>query len=113
MIIDDFTDQELCPFLSKTNGSIFQEPMDEVLWRVVRCHLRCLCVSESEYAAMKTKSWVLFHVTFYEILDPDMEMTLTELWPCGDLHSDLQQKGKPRKIRESALTVSIFCLCRL
>lgn len=101
----ELTDNDLCPFLSETKGSSFQEPMDEVLWRAVKCHLRCMRVSESEHAALETKGWVLFHVTFYEILPSQTENPLSELWPCGELHSDRYRQGKPRKIRESTLTV--------
>jgi hypothetical protein len=102
---EDLTDQDLCPFLSETKASFFQEPMDEVIWRAVKCHLRCLRASESEHAALETKGWVLFHVTFYEILHESGKEVL-ELWPCGELHSDSYRPGRPRKIRESTLTVS-------
>ena len=98
-------DNDLCPFLSETKVSFFQEPMDEVLWRAVKCHLRCLRVSESEHAALETKGWMLFHVTFYEILQSQAGEELLDLWPCGELHSDRYRQGKPRKIRESTLTV--------
>jgi hypothetical protein len=102
----DLTDQDLCPFLSETKDSVFQEPMDEVLWRAVRSHIRCLRVPETDHAAMEPKGWILFHVTFYEILKLKPNYKLTELWPSGELHSDYQQNpGKPRTIRESALTV--------
>jgi hypothetical protein len=105
MNIEDLTDQDLCPFLSETKASFFQEPMDEVIWRAVKCHLRCLRASESEHTAFETKGWVLFHVTFYEILHQSGKEVL-ELWPCGELHSDSYRPGRPRKIRESTLTVS-------
>ena len=98
-------DNDLCPFLSETKVSFFQEPMDEVLWRAVKCHLRCMRVSESEHAALETKGWMLFHVTFYEILQSQAGEELLDLWPCGELHSDRYRQGKPRKIRESTLTV--------
>jgi predicted HD phosphohydrolase len=39
---DELTDNDLCPFLSETKASFFQEPMDEVIWRAVRYHLRCM-----------------------------------------------------------------------
>lgn len=105
MNTEDLTDQDLCPFLSETKASFFQEPMDEVIWRAVKCHLRCLRASESEHTAFETKGWVLFHVTFYEILHQSGNEVL-ELWPCGELHSDSYRLGRPRKIRESTLTVS-------
>lgn len=105
---EDLTDQDLCPFLSETKESIFQEPMDEVLWQVIKCHLRCLRVSETEHTAMQTKSWLLFHVTFYEILKSNVRNDIVELWPSGELHSDHHQRQrKRRRIRESALTVII------
>ena len=105
---DDFTDQDLCPFISQTYGSVFQEPMDEVLWRAIRHHLRCLHVGESDHTAMETKGWVLFHVSFYEILPSKSNNRISELWPCGELHSDHQKsRRRPRRIRESALTVSL------
>jgi hypothetical protein len=63
-------------------------------------------VTESEHGALETKGWVLFHVTFYEILPSQAATELSELWPCGELHSDRFRPGKPRKIRESAMTVS-------
>jgi hypothetical protein len=102
---EELTDNDLCPFLSQTKASFFQEPMDEVIWRVIKCHLRCMRASESEHAALETKGWVLFHVTFYEILQSQVENQLSELWPCGELHSDRYRQGRPRKIRESTLTV--------
>jgi hypothetical protein len=101
----ELTDNDLCPFLSETKESVFQEPMDEVLWRAVKCHLRCVRASETEHTALETKGWVLFHVTFYEILPCQENNNLTELWPCGELHSDRYRPGIPRKIRESAMTV--------
>jgi hypothetical protein len=103
---EDLTDKDLCPFLSETKESVFQEPMDDVLWRAVKCHLRCVRASETEHAALETKGWVLFHVTFYEILKFQENSRLTELWPCGELHSDRFRVGRPRRIRESAMTVS-------
>jgi hypothetical protein len=104
---DDVTDQDLCPFLFESKGSIFQEPIDEILWRVIKCHLKCTRAPETEHIAIETKGLVLFHITFYEILDPDTRNDKTELWPCGELHSDHQQyQRRPRRIRESALTVS-------
>ncbi len=105
MNTEDLTDQDLYPFLSETKASFFQEPMDEVIWRAVKCHLICLRASESEHAVLETKGWVLFHVTFYEILHQSGREVL-ELWPSGDLHSDNYRPGRPRKIRESPLTVS-------
>ena len=111
---EDLTDQDLCPFLSETKESIFQEPMDEILWRVIKCHLRCLRISETEHDAMQTKSWLVFHVTFYKILKPNLRDDLVELWPSGELHSDHQQhQRKSRRIRESALTVILECRSRL
>lgn len=101
----DLTDNDLCPFLSETKESVFQEPMDEVLWRAVKHHLRCMRISETEHAALETKGWVLFHVTFYEIFRSPENSGLRELWPSGELHSDRFQGGRPRKIRESAMTV--------
>jgi hypothetical protein len=101
----ELTDNDLCPFLSETRVSFFQEPMDEVLWRAVKCHLRCMRVSESDHAALEPKGWILFHVTFYEILPSQGENLLFEVWPCGELHSDRYRLGRPRKIRESTLTV--------
>jgi hypothetical protein len=102
----DLTDQDLCPFLSETKESVFPEPMNEVLWRAIKSHLRCQRVSEAEHAAMETKGWVLFHITFYEILKFKPHSKITELWPFGELHSDHQDPTRPRRIRESALTVS-------
>ena len=103
---EDLTDQDLCSFLSETKGSIFQELMDEILWRVIKCHLRCLRISETEHVAMQTRGWLLFHVTFYEILKSNSRNDLVEVWPSGELHSDHQQRQrKSRRIRESALTV--------
>jgi hypothetical protein len=98
-------DNDLCPFLSETKVSFFQEPMDEILWRAVKCHLRCMRISETEHAALETKGWILFHITFYEILHSQAGEELLDLWPCGELHSDRYRQGKPRKIRESTLTV--------
>jgi hypothetical protein len=104
---EDLTDQDLCPFLSETKESIFQDPMDEILWRVIKCHLPCLRISETEHAAMQTKSWLLFHVTFYEILKSNPHGDPVDLWPSGELHSDHEgHQRKSRRIRESALTVS-------
>jgi len=102
----ELEDNDLCPFLSETKVSFFQEPMDEVVWRAVKCHLRCMRVSESEHAALEPKGWMLFHVTFYEILQSQAGEELLDLWPCGELHSDRYRQGRPRKIRESTLTVS-------
>ncbi|KAN0108226.1 hypothetical protein V8E51_007968 [Hyaloscypha variabilis] len=98
-------DNDLCPFLSETKVSFFQEPMDEILWRAVKCHLRCMRISETEHAALETKGWILFHITFYEILHSQAGEELLDLWPCGELHSDRYRQGKPRKIRESTLTI--------
>lgn len=75
--------------------------------RILNCHLRCLRVSSTSHAEMKIKDCALFHITFYEILERNLENTATELWPCGDLHSDGKRNSKrPRQIREAALTVS-------
>ncbi|KAE9377870.1 hypothetical protein N431DRAFT_399020 [Stipitochalara longipes BDJ] len=101
----ELRDDDLCPILSETKVSFFQEPMDEVLWRAVKCHLRCMRISESEHTALETKGWMLFHITFYEILQSQAGEELLELWPCGELHSDKYRKGRPRKIRESTLTI--------
>jgi hypothetical protein len=107
MVREDFNDQDLCPFLSVTKDSIFQEPMDEVLWRAIRYHLRCQRIVETDHAAMETKGWIIFHITFYEILGSKPNDKLMELWPSGELHSDHQHhQRRPRRIRESALTVS-------
>jgi hypothetical protein len=62
-------------------------------------------ISFEMHAALETKGWILFHVTFYEILQSQGENQLSELWPCGELHSDQYRQGRPRKIRESTLTV--------
>jgi hypothetical protein len=105
---EDLTDNDLCPFLSETKQSVFQEPMDEVLWRAVKHHLRCMRVSETEHTALETKGWVLFHVTFYEIFKSRENNDLRELWPSGELHSDRSQGRRPRKIRESAMTVGLM-----
>ena len=104
---EGLTDQDLCPFLCETQESVFPEPMNEILWRAIRCHLRCQRVSEMEHVAMEIKGWVLFHITFYEILQPGSSDKKVELWPSGELHSDHQNPSRPRKIRESALTVSL------
>jgi hypothetical protein len=109
----ELTDNDLCPFLSQTKESVFQEPMDEVLWRAVKCHLRCMRASETEHAALETKGWVLFHVTFYEVFKSPEHNALTELWPSGELHSDRFRGGKPRRIRESAMTVGSISFCLL
>lgn len=95
-------EEDLCPFLMpRTEGAIFELPVDDMVWRAVRSHLRCRRAAEANHAELLTKGCVLFHVTFYEILDRDYEAGLRELWPCGELHSD----GQKRRIRESALTV--------
>ncbi|KAF4633530.1 hypothetical protein G7Y89_g4589 [Cudoniella acicularis] len=101
----ELSDEDLCPFLSETKNAVFQDPMDEILWRTVKLHLRCLRASDTEHSAMATKGWIMFHVTFYEILDFQSHKRI-ELWPSGELHSDyLNRPGKPRKIRESAFTI--------
>lgn len=104
---DAFTDGDLCPFfLSDSGESIFQRPIDEMIAQIVKCHLRCTRVSNATHAEMNIKDCVLFHVTFYEILPRSHSDNITELWPCGDLYSDDQQRiGGHRQIRESALTL--------
>jgi hypothetical protein len=103
------SDQDLCPILlSETEETIFQQPLNDMLWRAVRCHLRCLRATDAHHAELLTKGCVLFHITFYEILDPEPRNCFTDLWPCGELHSDGQKGshgGSRRRIRESALTV--------
>lgn len=95
-------EEDLCPFLMpRTEGAIFELPVDDMVWRAVRSHLRCRRAAEANHAELLTKGCILFHVTFYEILDRDYEAGLRELWPCGELHSD----GLKRRMRESALTV--------
>ena len=107
-IREELSDSDLCPFLiSDTTQSIFQRPVDDMVWRIVRCHLRCFRISDSHHVELQTKDCISFHITFYEVLKRNYQTCLTELWPCGKLHSDGQSHAKPaRKIRESALTVS-------
>lgn len=102
------TDSDLCPFLlTNTDESIFQRPIDGMIEQAIHRHLRCLRVSSSYHDELKTKNCVLFHITFYEILQRSSAIKVTELWPCGDLHTDGQQFSKAScKIREAALTVS-------
>ncbi|KAK3386772.1 hypothetical protein B0H63DRAFT_468360 [Podospora didyma] len=106
---EQLTDHDLCPILlSETEDAIFQRPLNDMLWRAVRCHLRCLRATDTHHSELLTKGCVLFHVTFYEILESTSLDNLTELWPCGELHSDGQKRshgGKRRRIRESALTL--------
>lgn len=107
------SDQELCPFImEETSTSVFQDPMDDVLWRAINAHLRCRHVSEMEHTAMEPKRWIFFHVVFYEILRSETASSdSVDLWPSGDLHSDMQQShGRPRRIRESAFSVRLPCL---
>jgi hypothetical protein len=100
-------DNDLCPLLlSETEESIFELPINDMLWRAALCHLRCQRVADAHHAEFLTKGCALFHVTFYEILDSDDGKPPTELWPCGELHSDGNEPGTRRRIRESALTVS-------
>ena len=102
-------EEDLCPFLMpRTEGAIFELPVDEMVWRAVRSHLRCRRAAEANHAELLTKGCILFHVTFYEILDQDYETGLKELWPCGELHSDGREGQGKRRIRESALTVRDF-----
>lgn len=104
---EEVSDSDLCPFLiTDTGESIFQRPIDEMIERAIRCHLRCLRISSTHHDEMKTKDCALFHVTFYEILQRNPTSRVTELWPCGDLYSDGEQHPKgSRQIREAALTV--------
>lgn len=102
------TDSDLCPFLiTNSDESIFQRPIDGMIEQAIHCHLRCLRVSNSYHDELKTKNCVLFHVTFYEILQRSSAIKVAELWPCGDLHTDGQKFSKAFcQIREAALTVS-------
>ncbi|KAH7304367.1 hypothetical protein BKA65DRAFT_206367 [Rhexocercosporidium sp. MPI-PUGE-AT-0058] len=77
-----------------------------MLWRAVKCHLSCQRTSESQHLELRIKDRVLFHITFFEILEPERGGRKVELWPCGELHSDNQTPTKkPRQVRESALTI--------
>ncbi|RFU27353.1 hypothetical protein B7463_g8978, partial [Scytalidium lignicola] len=100
---EELMDLDLCPFIAETRDSVFPEPMNEVLWRAIRCHLRCQRAPETE--PMETKGTLIFHITFYEILKSRLHSEMLELWPCGDLHSDYLEARRPRKLRESALTI--------
>ncbi|CZR54582.1 uncharacterized protein PAC_04466 [Phialocephala subalpina] len=104
---EEISDSDLCPFLiTDTGESIFQRPIDEMIERAIKCHLRCLRISSTHHDEMRTKDCALFHVTFYEILQRNPTSRITELWPCGDLYSDGQQHPQgSRQIREAALTV--------
>lgn len=78
-----------------------------MIWRAVNRHLNCKRTVDSHHAELEIKGCILFHITFFEILKPTSGKRLTEMWPCGELHSDGQEnKSKPRQIRESALTAS-------
>ena len=99
------TDEDICPFfLPKNNDDIFELPVNDMVWRAVKKHLRCQRAGEASYAELATKGCLLFHITFYEKLDANYQDGLTELWPCGELYGD--GKGlKGHRIRESALTI--------
>lgn len=107
VIREDLGPCDLCPFLfSDSSETIFHQPTAEMLWRAVKCHLSCQRTSESQHTELQTKDCILFHITFFEILEPYIGRRKVELWPCGELHSDTQSSGKkPRRVRESALTV--------
>lgn len=106
---DELGPSDLCPFLfSDSTETIFHRPTDEMIWRAVKCHLKCQRTGDTHHVELETKGCILFNVTFFEILKRSPGRQLTELWPCGDLHSDGQKKRrKPRQLRESALTASI------
>jgi hypothetical protein len=99
------TDEDICPFfLPKNKDDIFELPVNDIVWRAVKKHLRCQRTGETSYAELATKGCLLFHITFYEMLDAKYEVNLTELWPCGELYGD--GKGlRGRRVRESALTI--------
>ncbi|KAH8807840.1 hypothetical protein F5884DRAFT_900166 [Xylogone sp. PMI_703] len=101
--VGQLSDLDLCPFLAETKDSVFPEPMSGVLWQAIRRHLRCYRTPEN--GPMETNGTIIFHITFYEILNSRGRSETLELWPCGDLHSDCQDVRGPRKLRESALTI--------
>jgi len=101
-------DEDLCPFLlPKSDEAIFELPVNDIIWRAVRNHLRCTRATEASHSELLAKGCILFHLTFYEILEADYAPGLTELWSSGELYGNGEEpRNAKRRIRESALTVS-------
>jgi hypothetical protein len=102
------TDVDLCPLLlANTGDTIFQHPITDVIWKTVRCHLRCSRITDAQQTEFRAKGCIAFHTTFYEMMQRFDYENVVDLWPCGDLHGDeLQKGGQGRRLRESAVTVS-------
>jgi len=106
--LSQLRDLDLCPILlANTGDTIFQHPVSDVVWKAVRYHLGCSRSTEARQAEFQTKGCVVFHTTFYEMLQRRDCEDVVDLWPCGDLHGDEPHRGgQGRRLRESAVTVS-------